>query len=197
MGREAKISRKTKETNIAVTLRIDGAGNYAIATGIPFLNHMLDLFAKHGLFDLTIEAEGDLEVDIHHTNEDVGIALGEAFAKALAGKEGIRRFGSAIVPMDEALARVALDISNRPSVYCELPERLTSLKGEAYAYTDLMSFLKAFVAHAGINLHIDIVKGDDLHHSFEAAFKGLAKALDMATQIDPRSKGVPSTKGLL
>jgi len=199
--RSVKHRRKTSETDVAVELNLDGTGKYRVYTGIGFLDHMLTLFTKHGLFDLKIRAKGDLCVDIHHTNEDVGIALGEAFAGALGSKKGIRRFGSKdlAVPMEEALARVALDVSGRPSLYMRrqgspIPPVVYSV--QSYGLNDAKQFLEAFVRSAGINLHIDY-RGEDLHHVLEAVFKALGRALGDATRIDPRVKGIPSTKGRL
>lgn len=200
--RIAIIKRKTKETDITGKLNIDGTGKYEIKTGIGFLDHMLELFSKHGLFDLEIKAKGDLRVDIHHTNEDVGICLGEAFKKALADKKGIRRFGSAAVPMDEALVEITLDISGRPYLKdmitypsTAITTTLTNTTVESYGYNDAKEFLRAFVNNAGINLVFNVKAGEDLHHILEALFKAFARAMDEATQHDPRIKGVPSTKG--
>lgn len=199
--RVAKVKRKTTETEIAVELSLDGKGKSQIGTGIGFLDHMLILFAKHGLFDLKIKARGDLSIDLHHTNEDVGIALGEAFRKALGDKKGIRRFGSidVAIPMEEALARIALDISGRPSIYMrhvgkQIPP-LLSLR-ESYTLNDAKQFLEAFVRNSGVNLHVEYC-GEDLHHVLESIFKAFGRALCDATRIDPRIKGVPSTKGRL
>jgi len=198
--RTAIIKRATAETKITGKLNIDGTGKYEVKTGIGFLDHMLELFAKHGLFDLELKAKGDLRVDIHHTNEDVGIALGEAFKKALADKKGIKRFGAAAVPMDEALVEVNLDLSGRPYLkdLVTYPSRaLTSDIVEHYSFNDAKEFLRAFVNNAGVNLIFNIKAGEDLHHILEALFKALARALDEATQHDPRIKGIPSTKGKL
>ena len=198
--RIAKGARKTTETQIKWELNLDGQGQGKVKTGIPFLDHMLTLFAKHGLFDLKMEAKGDLEVDIHHTNEDIGICLGEAVKKALGDKKGIKRFATAFVPMDEALARVVLDISGRPLL------KLSQTGGhrfdvdeakEGYTLQGAEHFLKSFCNESGINMHVEIQSGEDLHHILEAVFKAFGKALDEATQIDPRVKGVPSTKGRL
>jgi len=199
--RIVKHKRKTSETNISVELNLDGAGKYRIYTGIGFLDHMLTLFSKHGLFDLKLMAKGDLDVDIHHTNEDVGIVLGEAFAKALGAKKGIRRFGSkdVAVPMEEALARVALDISGRPSIYMRCsgkPIPPTVLDRKGYTLNEAKQFLEAFVRSAGVNLHVEY-RGEDLHHVLEAIFKAFGRALCDATRVDPRVKGIPSTKGRL
>jgi len=199
--RAVKYQRKTTETDIKIELNLDGSGKFRIYTGIGFLDHMLSLFARHGCFDLKISAKGDLEVDIHHTNEDVGIALGEAFAKAIGNKKGIRRFGSmnVAVPMEEALARIALDISGRPSLYMRCvgrPVPPTYIDRQGYSLNSAKQFLEAFVRNAGINLHIEY-RGEDLHHVLEAIFKALGRAICDATRIDPRIKGVPSTKGKL
>jgi len=195
--RKASVQRKTSETNISVTLAIGGNGKSAVDTGIPFLDHMLTLLAKHSLMNLAVKAKGDLGVDIHHTNEDVGITLGEALAKALGTKAGIRRYGFFGVPMDEAMARVTLDISGRPSFFIQQAKGAFLPRTGKYTLHDASEFLKAFTQHAGINMHLEVLAGEDAHHILEAIFKALAKALDMATQIDPRSKGVPSTKGRL
>ena len=197
--RVALLSRKTKETDITIKLDLDGKGKAKIDTGIGFLDHMLDLFTCHGLFDLNVKAKGDLSVDIHHTNEDIGIVLGQVFKKALSSKKGICRFGQSFVPMDEALsrARVVLDISGRPSLYFK-----TKVKGlkapKAYDLNDCEEFLKAFTLGSGINMHVDIIRGKDTHHVLESIFKALSRALLEATRIDlRRGKKVPSTKGKL
>ncbi len=193
--RNANVVRKTSETSIGVRLDIDGGGSAKIKTGIAFLDHMLNLLAKHGLFDLRIDATGDLDVDIHHTNEDVGITLGESFKKALGDKKGIRRYGHSSVPMDEVLARVSLDISGRPYFTVMKHKGVRFSRLENYSFHDMEEFLHAFCQHAGITLHVEILSGRDSHHIIEGVFKALAKALDFATQIDPRMRGVPSTKG--
>lgn len=198
--REAKISRKTKETQISVTLNVDGKGKNKISTGIDFLNHMLDLFAYHGLFDLEISAKGDLNIDIHHTNEDLGICLGNAFKQALGDCKGIKRFGDAEVPMDQARARVSVDISNRYAFEFKLPASgaagpFEAIKG--YKIEDAKDLLDSFAKNLNINLHIEMLQGSDTHHVLESVFKSLGKALDEATQIDPRRKEIPSTKGVL
>lgn len=195
--RAANLKRKTSETDIQIRLIIDGAGHSKIDTQIPFLDHMLTLLAKHGLWNLEIKARGDLEVDIHHTNEDLGIALGQAFAIALGDKRGIRRYGSFAVPMDEALVRVTLDISGRPSFYVTREKGVRVPRHPQYSFDDAVDFLKSFCQHAGINLHLGVLAGEDTHHIIEGIFKGLAKTLDMATTIDPRVRGIPSTKGKL
>ncbi len=203
--REAKISRKTKETQISVTLNIDGKGKNKISTRVGFLNHMLDLFAYHGLFDLEITAKGDLNIDMHHTNEDLGICLGQAFKKALGDCKGIRRFGDAEIPMDKARARVSVDISNRYAYEFKVSTGgaigaaaiapFQPIKG--YKIEDAKDLLDSFAKNLNINLHIEILQGRDTHHVLEAVFKSLGKALDEATQIDPRRKEIPSTKGVL
>ncbi len=195
--RKAEFKRTTRETDIAMKLNVDGSGICSLDTGIPFLNHMLELFTKHGLFDLTVKAKGDLDVDIHHTNEDVGITLGQVLTKALGNKMGIRRYGFFHVPMDEALIRVTLDISGRPSLHVSKAREVTFSRLENYSFHDAMEFMKAFCQHAGINMHIEVAAGRDSHHIIEGVFKAVARALDAATQIDPRVKGVPSTKGSL
>ena len=195
--RKAIVKRKTSETDIKVELVIDGSGKSRIDTGMPFLDHMLILLSKHGLFDLKVKAVGDLHVDIHHTNEDVGITLGEAFAQALGNKAGIRRYGFASVPMDEVLARVTLDFSARPSLFIHKGKGVRFSRLENYSFHDAMEFSKALCQHAGINMHVELVSGQDSHHIIEGVFKATAKALDLATQIDSRVRGVPSTKGSL
>lgn len=194
--RKALVKRKTEETAVSVTVAVDGKGKSTIKTGIGFLDHMLTLFAKHGVFDLTIAATGDTHVDIHHTNEDVAICLGEAFKKALGKKEGICRYGVSYVPMDESLVRVALDLSGRPyAVFAGLDYR--DVERDDYYHSDLEHFIQSFAQHAGITVHVDVIRGTDKHHIIEAAFKALAKALDGATKKDTRVRGVPSTKGVL
>ncbi len=195
--RKAQIKRTTAETDIKLALNIDGSGKSRIHTGMPFLDHMLTLLAKHGLMDLDVKAKGDLHVDIHHTNEDVGIVLGQAFRKALGSKAGIRRYGCFAVPMDEVLARVTLDISGRPSVFVHQAKGVKHSRLENYSFHDSVEFLRSFCLHAGINMHVEVLTGHDAHHIIEGVFKAVAKALDMATTIDPRVKGIPSTKGSL
>ena len=196
MSRQAHIDRRTSETTIALELLIDGRGASTIATKIPFFDHMLTLFARHSLCDLTVQADGDIEVDLHHTVEDTGIALGQAFTKALGDKRGIRRYGHAYLPMDETLARVVVDFSGRPFLEYRAPASVATI-GTAFSFTLIEEFLRAFSVHAGINLHVEILYGRDAHHMAEAVFKGLAKAVDAACQLDPRVEGVPSTKGSL
>ena len=196
MTRQAKIDRRTSETTIALELLIDGRGASTIETKIPFFDHMLTLFARHSLCDLTVKADGDIEVDLHHTVEDTGIALGQAFTKALGDKRGLRRYGHAYLPMDETLARVVVDFSGRPFLEYRAPAGVATI-GTAFSFTLIEEFLRAFSVHAGINLHVEILYGRDAHHMAEAVFKGLAKAVDAACQLDPRVEGVPSTKGSL
>ena len=193
--RKASVSRKTKETDICVSFNIDGTGESNIFTGIPFLDHMLELFAKHGLFDLDIAASGDTEIDCHHTVEDVGIVFGEALSKALDKREGIKRYGWCLLPMDETLAMVALDLSGRPYLVYDLVPPSAFIKDMD---TRLFhEFFQAVSVKAGMNLHIQLMKGEEVHHTFEAVFKGFAKSLDQATMIDERICGVLSTKGVL
>lgn len=194
-SRQAQIDRRTAETKIQIDLRIDGKGQSQIATKIPFFDHMLTLFSRHSLCDLTVNADGDVEVDFHHTVEDVGIALGQAFTKALGDKRGIRRYGWAYLPMDETLARVVIDFSGRPFFHYKAPEGVASIGG--FSFTLLEEFLRAFCMNAAVNLHVEILYGRDAHHMCEAVFKGLAKAVDQACQIDSRVEGIPSTKGTL
>ena len=195
MSRQAKIDRKTNETQISVELLVDGTGKSEISTKIPFFDHMLTLFARHGLLDLNVQANGDIEVDLHHTVEDVGIALGQAFARALGDKRGIRRYGWSYLPMDETLTRVVLDFSGRPYLEYRTQTGVESIG--AFSFQLVEEFLRAFSVHAGINLHVEILYGRDPHHMAESVFKGLAKAVDQACQVDPRVQGVPSTKGVL
>jgi imidazoleglycerol-phosphate dehydratase len=194
MPRTAQVERKTRETDLRVELNLDGAGQFSGSVGIPFLEHMLELFAKHGLFDLRLQGSGDLAVDLHHTVEDLGICLGQALDQALGDKAGIARFGHALCPMEEALATVALDISGRPRLVWRVgPD------GWIGDYDSQLTeeFLEALTRHAGLCLHVACEGGKNLHHIQEACFKGLAQALRRAVEIDPRVKGVPSTKGVL
>jgi imidazoleglycerol-phosphate dehydratase len=196
MPRSSTIHRQTAETDIHMQLNIDGTGLCRCATGIGFLDHMLTLFAKHGLFDLDVTVQGDLDVDFHHTVEDTGIVLGQCFKEALGDKKGIRRYGWCLLPMDETLAQVALDLSGRPLLVYTVPERVDTI-GTAFHFQLVEEFMRGFATAAGVNMHMDIVRGKDAHHMAEAFFKGLAKAMDQATQTDPRVTGVPSTKNLL
>lgn len=196
MSRESTIERKTSETAIELRLSVDGSGKSRLASGIPFFDHMLALFARHGLFDLELDARGDLEVDCHHTVEDTGITLGQALTAALGDKAGIRRYGHAYVPMDEALVRVVVDLSGRPFLAYRAPADVEPL-GNGFSFQLVEEFLRAFSVHGGMNLHVDILAGKDAHHMAEGVFKALARALDTATQVDLRVVGVPSTKGIL
>ncbi len=195
MNREATVTRKTKETDITLRLKIDGEGRAGISTGIGFFDHMLVLFAKHGLFDLEVQAKGDLEVDSHHTVEDVGLALGQALREALGDKAGLCRYGWCLLPMDDALARVAVDCGGRPYLAYEAPEQAGPVGNFPFQLVE--EFLRAFSVQGGLNLHVALLDGRDSHHMAEAVFKGLARALDQATRVDPRVQGVPSTKGTL
>jgi imidazoleglycerol-phosphate dehydratase len=194
-ARSAQIERRTAETRIRLDLAIDGRGRSDVRTKIPFFDHMLTLFARHSLCDLTVEADGDIEVDFHHTVEDTGIVLGQAFSRALGEKRGIRRYGHAYLPMDETLARVVVDFSGRPFLEFRAPAKPASIG--AFPFQLVEEFLRAFSVHAACNLHVEILYGRDAHHMAEAVFKGLAKAVDQACQFDPRVEGVPSTKGTL
>ncbi len=193
--RRAEIERKTKETEIRVSLDLDGTGVYEVETGMPFFNHMLESFAKHGLFDLRLFAKGDLDVDLHHTVEDVGLSLGQAFRNALGSAEGITRFGSFVLPMAEAKVEVALDISNRPFLVYRVP--LDNAWIGTFDSSLAEDFCIAFAQAAGLDLHIDLRYGVSPHHVIEAVFKGLARALRIAVELDPRVQGVPSVKGAL
>lgn len=193
--RNAEVIRTTKETDIRVAINLDGEGKSVIDTGIPFMDHMLTLFAKHGLFDLEVSAKGDLEIDGHHTMEDMGLALGEAIVKALGDKYGIRRYGNFTLPMDETLAQVALDLSGRPYLVYKPGDPKDYIKD-----LDTALFREFFIAlsnKAGMNLHIRILESGETHHIFEAIFKCFARALAQTVEVDPRVKGVPSTKGSL
>ena len=192
--RIATLSRKTAETDITLTLGIDGQGRSNVNTGVPFFDHMLTLFAKHGLFDLDVKCVGDIAVDYHHTVEDVGIVLGEAFKQALGQKLGIRRYGFFLLPMDESLARVVVDIGGRPHLVYEATP--PSLFVRDFNIVLVKEFCRAFSNSLGANLHVKLEYGEEPHHVAEAIFKGLARALDVATQVDPRAAGqLPSTKG--
>ncbi|MFP7485779.1 imidazoleglycerol-phosphate dehydratase HisB [Priestia filamentosa] len=193
--REASIERKTNETDITLSMNIDGEGKSSIKTGVPFLEHMLDLFTKHGQFDLDIKANGDTEIDDHHTTEDIGICLGSVFKDALGDKKGIKRYGQAMVPMDDALAQVVVDLSNRP--HFELKGDIPTSQVGTFDTELVDEFLWKFALEARMNLHVIIHYGRNTHHIIEAVFKALGRALDEATMIDPRVKGVPSTKGML
>ena len=194
--RLATVSRKTAETDISITLGIDGTGKSKITTGVAFFDHMLTLFAKHGLFDLTIDAKGDVDVDYHHTVEDVGLVLGSAFKKALGDKVGIRRYGFFFLPMDESLARVVIDIGGRPHLVYGVETQ--SMFVRDFNLVLVKEFCRAFSNALGANIHVHLIYGEEPHHIAEAVFKGLGRALDAATQIEPRAADlVPSTKGTL
>jgi len=194
-GRTATVSRGTSETDIRVTLNLDGRGTYEVETGVPFLNHMLEIFSRHGFFDLTVRARGDVEVDDHHTVEDVGLCLGQGFREALGDKVGIRRFGEASVPLDEALVTTVVDLSGRPFFVYDV--RIEQAKIGRFDVELIHDFLLAFTNQAALNLHVRMASGRNPHHVVEAIFKSLARALDLATQRDPRLSGVLSTKGSL
>jgi imidazoleglycerol-phosphate dehydratase len=193
--RQHTIERNTKETQISLSLDIDGEGQADIQTPVPFLNHMLDAIARHGHFDLTVNAAGDVEIDDHHTTEDLGICLGQAIQAALGDKKGIKRYGNAFVPMDETLAQVVIDLSNRP--HLEFLAEFPSQKVGSFDTELIHEFFWKLALEARMNLHVIIHYGTNTHHMIEAVFKAFTKALDEATQIDPRVKGVPSTKGML
>ncbi|HZG61686.1 MAG TPA: imidazoleglycerol-phosphate dehydratase HisB [Anoxybacillus sp.] len=195
MVRQAFVSRTTKETDIQLEFTIDGEGKAELETGVPFLTHMLDLFTKHGQFDLKVNAKGDVEIDDHHTTEDIGICLGQALHEALGDKKGIKRYGNAFVPMDEALAQVVIDLSNRP--HFEFRGEFPSQKVGTFDVELVHEFLWKLALEARMNLHVIVHYGRNTHHMIEAVFKALGRALDEATMIDPRVQGVPSTKGML
>lgn len=193
--RTASRQRETAETSVSVDLVLDGSGAGDIDTGIPFFDHMLVLLAKHSLFDLTIKARGDLAVDLHHTVEDTGIVLGEALAAALSGKTGIRRYGWARIPMDETLAQVAIDLSGRPFLTFRVPTEISPIGSFDFGLVE--EFSRALAMSSAMTLHVEVEYGKNNHHIAEAIFKALARALDMACQIDPRVTGIPSSKGKL
>lgn len=193
--RKAGLSRTTNETDIKLTFAVDGSGESELETDVPFLNHMLDLFTKHGQFDLAVQARGDIDIDDHHTVEDIGICLGQALREALGDKKGIKRYASVFVPMDEALAQVVIDISNRP--HFEYRAEYPSQQVGSFSTELVHEFLWKFALEARITLHVIVHYGANTHHMIEAVFKALGRALDEATQVDPRVKGVPSTKGVL
>jgi len=195
MSRTAVVERVTKETRIRLSLGIDGTGESKVCTSVPFLDHMLDLFARHGLFDLQVEAQGDIDIDFHHTVEDIGIVLGEALKRALGGKEGIRRYGQATVPMDETLATAAIDLSGRPFLCFNVP--LPKVKIGDFDVELVREFFQAFANTGCLNLHLNLAYGENVHHIVEACYKAFARALDQATRLDDRITGVLSTKGKL
>ena len=194
--RKASVARDTLETQIQVAINLDGTGQADFDIGVPFLEHMLDQIARHGLIDMTIKARGDLHIDDHHTVEDVGITLGQAFAKAIGDKKGIRRYGHAYVPLDEALSRVVIDFSGRPGLQMHVPFTRASVGG--FDVDLFMEFFQGFVNHAQVTLHIDNLRGVNTHHQIETVFKAFGRALRMAVELDPRMAGqMPSTKGCL
>jgi imidazoleglycerol-phosphate dehydratase len=198
--RQARVTRKTRETNIQVAWNLDTGRKVSVSTGLAFLDHMLTLLGTHGACALSVKASGDLDVDTHHTNEDVGLVMGAALLKALGARRGIRRFGWAYVPMEEALVRVVLDVSGRPKLVIRdlrLPRPKLRGSGTSYQWQDLEHWLESFVRAAKLTVHVDVFAGDDFHHTCEAVFKALGRALAQAVALDPRVKGVPSSKGRL
>ena len=193
--RQASVSRTTSETDIKLSFNMDGTGDTKLETDVPFMNHMLDLFAKHGQFDLHVDANGDVDVDDHHTVEDIGICLGQTFLQSLGDKKGIKRYASVFVPMDESLAQVIIDVSNRP--HLEFRAEFPSASVGSFTTELVHEFLWKFALEARVTLHVIVHYGKNTHHMIEAVFKALGRALDEATSIDPRVQGVPSTKGLL
>lgn len=194
--RKAQVTRNTLETKISVKLNLDGSGKSRLATGVAFLDHMLDQVARHGLLDLEVSAKGDLRIDAHHTVEDIGITIGQAFAKALGDKKGVRRFGHAYVPLDEALSRVVVDLSGRPGIDYNL--KFTRARIGEFDVDLVHEFFQGFANHALVTLHVDNLRGKNAHHQCETVFKAFGRALRMAVEIDPRIKGeLPSTKGRL
>jgi len=193
--RTGQVQRKTKETEVSVSLNLDGSGQANVSTGISFLDHMLDLFSRHGLFDLELECRGDLEIDDHHSVEDIGITLGQAFAQALGDKRGITRYGSALVPMDEALCRAVVDLSGRFYLVYEVETRRGVIGNFSVELAE--HFWRSFAESLRCNLHLDLLRGRNTHHILEATFKATARALRQAVELDPRVQGVPSTKGML
>jgi imidazoleglycerol-phosphate dehydratase len=195
-GRNAAVERNTLETQISVSIDLDGTGKFSAETGVPFLDHMMEQIARHGMFDLAIKANGDLQIDAHHTTEDIGITIGQAFKQALGDKKGIVRYGHAYVPLDEALSRVVLDLSGRPGM--EFNAKFTRDKVGEFDTELFFEFFQGFTNHADVTLHIDNIKGRNAHHIAETIFKAFGRALRMAVTLDPRGKGqLPSTKGAL
>lgn len=196
MARTAEVVRNTKETRIRLSLDLDGSGKAEVSTGIGFFDHMLEAFVRHGLMDLTVKAEGDLQVDGHHTVEDVGIVLGQAIQQALGNRAGIRRYADAAVPLDEALVRAVIDVSGRPYLSYHVDIAKWQMLGD-YDVFLTPEFFRALVLNAGLTVHLDLIRGENPHHIVEAAFKAFARALEAAVRLDPRVSGVPSTKGVL
>lgn len=196
-SRTGSVQRETTETKVLVEIDLDGVGRVDVDTGVGFFDHMISAFGKHGLFDMTVQVEGDLHIDAHHTVEDAAIALGQAFAQAAGDKAGIRRFGDAMVPMDECLVRAAVDLSGRPYVVHEEPAGAPPLIGPLYSTSLTRHVFESFAFHAGVTLHIHVLSGRDWHHIVEAQYKALARSLRVAVELDPRVEGVPSTKGKL
>jgi imidazoleglycerol-phosphate dehydratase len=194
-ARSAQIARKTNETDIQLSFHVDGTGISELETDVPFLNHMLDLFTKHGHFDLQVKADGDIDIDDHHTVEDIGICLGQALREALGDKKGIKRYANVFIPMDEALAQVVIDVSNRP--HFEYRAQYPSSQVGSFSTEMVHEFLWKFALEARVTLHVIVHYGQNTHHMIEAVFKALGRAVDEATSVDPRVKGVPSTKGVL
>lgn len=195
MERTAEADRKTKETSVRIVLKLQGTGNHEIGTGIPFFDHMMTLFCVHGFFDLSVDAKGDIDVDYHHTIEDVGLVLGDAFDRALGDRKGIQRFGYAVTPMDDALAAVAVDLSKRPFLVFNVPARANA---EGLSFLPLTKeFLRAFSNRCGMNLHVNVFYGDNEHHINESIFKALGRALEQAVSFDNRVKDIRSSKGIL
>ena len=194
-ARAATVCRDTLETQIRVAVDLDGSGRADLASGVPFLDHMLDQIARHGLVDLEVKAEGDLHIDAHHTVEDIGITLGQAFVQAVGDKQGVRRYGHAYVPLDEALSRVVVDLSGRPGLVFDVP--FTRARVGEFDVDLVIEFFQGFVNHANVTLHVDNLRGDNAHHQAETVFKAFGRALRMAVEPDPRQTGTPSTKGTL
>ena len=195
MARQAQVTRNTNETQISVSINLDGSGKSTLATGVPFLDHMFEQIARHGVFDLDVAAKGDLHIDAHHTVEDIGITFGQAFAKAVGDKKGVRRYGHAYVPLDEALSRVVVDLSGRPGLEFKV-DFVRARIGE-FDVDLAHEFFQGFTNHALVTLHVDNLRGDNAHHQAETVFKAFGRALRMAVEVDPRMQGVPSTKGTL
>ncbi|MGI8882436.1 MAG: imidazoleglycerol-phosphate dehydratase HisB [Jatrophihabitans sp.] len=197
MSRTGRVERETAETKVLVEIDLDGAGHTDVATGVGFFDHMITSFGKHGLFNLTLAVEGDLHIDAHHSVEDAAIALGQAFGEAIGDKAGLRRFGDALIPMDEALVQAAVDLSGRPYLVHREPDGAPPMIGTQYATTLTRHVFESFAHHAGVGLHVIVHSGRDWHHIVEAQYKAVARALRSAAELDPRVVGVPSTKGVL